>query len=374
MDRKHKEEPEYKQETKEEEKSILRIEKGSAVVMALLAAVLYGISSPLSKLLLVEIPPLFMAALLYLGAGLGMSLLELIVKGKRKGKEASITKKELPFVLGMLLLDIGAPIFLMFGLQYSNPASVSLLNNFEIAATSLIALAIFKEAIGKRMWAAIALITFASMLLSIEDIGSLSFSMGSAFVLLACVCWGFENNCTKMLSIKDPIQIVIIKGIGSGTGALLIAFISRSKASDLIYCLLAMLLGFVAYGLSIYFYIRAQRVLGASRTSAYYAAAPFIGVLLSFIIFREGISYVFWIASLIMLVGTHFIMTEVHEHVHTHEVITHEHMHNHSDGHHGHVHVPEFVGEHSHEHTHSAIVHSHTHTPDSHHHHQHGNH
>ncbi len=348
-----------------------RIEKGSAVAMALLAAVLYGLSSPFSKLLLVEIPPLYMAALLYLGAGLGMSLLELLLKGKGKSKEASVTKKELPFVLGMLLLDIGAPIFLMFGLQYSSPASVSLLNNFEIVVTSLIALMIFKEAVGKRMWAAIALITFASMLLSVENFRNLSFSLGSVFVLLACICWGFENNCTRMLSIKDPIQIVIIKGIGSGAGALLIAIFSRSRVDKLIYCLLAMLLGFVAYGLSIYFYIRAQRVLGASRTSAYYAAAPFIGVLLSFVIFREGISFIFWIAFLIMLAGTCFIMTEVHEHVHIHEVITHEHMHNHSDGHHDHVHEPEFTGEHSHEHTHSALVHNHTHTPDMHHHHQH---
>ncbi len=341
--------------------------------MALLAAILYGLSSPISKLLLVEIPPLYMAALLYLGAGLGMSLLELIVKGKGHIKEASVTKKELPFVLGMLLLDIGAPIFLMFGLQYSNPASVSLLNNFEIAATSLIALVVFKEAVGKRMWAAIALITFASMLLSVEDSSALSFSLGAVFVLLACVCWGFENNCTRMLSIKDPIQIVIIKGIGSGTGALLIAAVSPSKVNNLIYCLLAMLLGFVAYGLSIYFYIRAQRVLGASRTSAYYAAAPFMGVLLSFALFREGISFVFWIAFLIMLAGTIVILTEVHEHIHTHEVITHEHVHNHRDGHHDHIHEPEFSGEHSHEHTHFAVVHSHSHTPDLHHHHKHDN-
>lgn len=350
-----------------------RIEKGKAVAMALMAALLYGLSSPISKLLLDEIPPLYMAALLYLGAGLGMSLLEFILKGKEKGKEASVTGKELPYVIGMLLLDIAAPVFLMFGLQHSDPASVSLLNNFEIVATSVIALIIFKEAVGKRMWVAIALITFASMLLSVEDISNLTFSMGAVFILLACICWGFENNCTRMLSIKNPIQIVIIKGIGSGSGALLIAVLNPSKVNNLSYCLLAMLLGFVAYGLSIYCYIRAQRVLGASRTSAYYAAAPFIGVLVSFVLFREAISFVFWIALVIMLVGSFFIMTEKHEHIHIHEETIHEHLHDHRDGHHDHIHVPEFIGEHSHEHTHTAIVHSHSHTPDMHHQHQHEN-
>ncbi len=352
---------------------LLRAETGKAAAFALLAAALYSISAPLSKLLLNKIPPLFMGALLYLGAGLGMSLLEFILKRRGKEKEASVTAKDLTYVLGMLLLDIGAPVFLMFGLMNSDPAIVSLLNNFEIVATALIALLIFKEAIGKRMWVAIILITFASLLLSVEDFGTLSLSRGSAFVLLACVCWGFENNCTRMLSIKDPIQIVIIKGIGSGTGALLIALLNHSVAKDISYCLLAMLLGFVAYGLSIYFYIRAQRVLGASRTSAYYAAAPFLGVLLSFVIFRERIAVTFWPALLIMLAGTGFILTEVHNHIHTHEVLTHEHMHNHRDGHHDHVHDPAFTGEHSHEHTHSTIVHSHTHTPDLHHHHRHEN-
>lgn len=352
----------------------MKAEKGGAIGAALLAAVLYGISSPLSKLLLEEIPPLLMAALLYLGAGFGMSLLRLLLKARGREKEASITKNELPYVLGMLLLDIAAPIFLMLGLKYSDPATVSLLNNFEIVATSLVALLLFKEVVGRRMWLAIALITLASMLLSLSDISKLSFSLGSVFVLLACLCWGFENNCTRMLSIKDPLQIVMIKGIGSGAGALLIAVLSHSAASNFLYCLLAMLLGFVSYGLSIYFYIRAQRRLGASRTSAYYAAAPFIGVLLSFLIFKEGISLVFWLAFLLMLAGTYFIITEVHTHLHTHDVILHEHMHNHEDGHHDHVHEPEFRGVHSHTHTHEAIVHSHVHTPDIHHHHQHGNH
>ena len=166
----------------------------SPITFAILAAACYGISTPISKLLLREIPATQMAALLYLGAGSSMTFVNLF--GRKDSKEARITSKEYPYVTGMILLDIAAPILLMFGLNIATPANVSLLNNFEIVATSLIALLIFKEAVGKRMWIAICLITLSSTILSVEDSGSFSFSIGSLFVLGACLCWGFENNCT----------------------------------------------------------------------------------------------------------------------------------------------------------------------------------
>jgi drug/metabolite transporter (DMT)-like permease len=344
----------------------------TAIFIAVLAAVLYSISTPVSKLLLRELPPTMMAAMLYLGAGIGMLVVR-FVKGLvvKEQKEAKLTKRELPYVLAMIILDIGAPILLMLGLSSSEPANVSLLNNFEIVATSFIALLLFKEAIGRRMWIAIALISLSSIVLSLEGTKSLTFSIGSIFVLLACVCWGFENNCTRKLSLKDPLQIVIIKGIGSGTGALLIAIFTDRFFIHIPSVLSALLVGFVAYGLSIYFYIRAQRVLGAARTSAYYAAAPFIGVILSWIIFREGITGQFIIACAIMLIGSYVAVTEVHYHAHVHDSVTHEHKHIHSDGHHTHTHNPLFIGEHTHVHSHESMVHSHGHTPDTHHTHKH---
>lgn len=343
-----------------------------AVVTAILAAALYGISSPVSKLLLRELPPTLMAALLYLGAGIGMLAVRFAGSLRtREQKEAKLTKKELPYVIAMVLLDIAAPILLMFGLLFSEPANVSLLNNFEIVATSFIALLLFKEAIGQRMWIAIGLISLSSIVLSLDGIRSLTFSIGSLFVLLACCCWGFENNCTRMLSIKDPIQIVIIKGIGSGLGALLISFIIGQYSRHLPSILAALLVGFVAYGLSIYFYIKAQRELGAARTSAYYATAPFIGVLISWIIFKEGITVQFLIALTIMLLGSYFAVSEVHYHPHIHESVTHEHKHSHGEGHHTHVHNQKVTGEHSHVHTHEPIKHNHGHTPDTHHTHVH---
>lgn len=283
----------------------------SAIFYAVLAAALYAISSPVSKLLLVEVPPTMMAALLYLGAGIGMSLIAFYryKRGKLK-EEMNLTRKELPYTLGMIILDILAPIFLMVGLTMTTPATVSLLNNFEIVATSLIALFIFKEFITKRLWVAIGLITVSSILLSVEDFSNLSFSFGSLLVLLASISWGFENNLTRKLSVKDPLQVVILKGFGSGLGSLLISLALKETTTNILYIALTLLLGFVAYGMSIYLYVYAQRHLGAAKTSAYYAVAPFIGAALSLLIFLEIPSLTFIIALLIMIIGTYFASTD----------------------------------------------------------------
>ncbi|TCL55267.1 drug/metabolite transporter (DMT)-like permease [Kineothrix alysoides] len=345
--------------------------KKTAIFMAILAAVCYGISAPVSKILLEELSPVFMASLLYLGAGAGMLIVNLL-RGKRsEQKEAKITRNELPYVAGMIALDIAAPIFLMLGLSLTTSANASLMNNFEIVATAVIALAIFKEAIGKRMWIAIFLITASSMILSVEDFSTFSFSIGSLFILLACVCWGFENNCTRMLSLKDPFEIVIIKGFGSGFGSLLIAAVSSEIIFHGVYIAFSFLLGFVSYGLSIFFYIRAQRELGAARTSAYYAVSPFIGVFLSFMIFGQDLTLSFSVAAVIMAAGAYLAAFEKHEHTHVHHESDHEHRHNHNDGHHIHTHDYPVEGEHSHPHIHEEMVHTHVHTPDLHHTHEH---
>jgi drug/metabolite transporter (DMT)-like permease len=344
--------------------------KGRAILLAVLAAACYGISSPVSKLLLVEIPPAFMAALLYLGAGIGMALLSLLRRRGKESREAQITRKEAPLVLAVIALDILAPILLMTGLQMTNPANVSLLNNFEIVATSMLAMLFFREAVGGRMWIVIALITLASVLLSVEDIGHFSFSLGSLLVILASLCWGLENNCTRLLSLKDPLQIVVVKGFGSGLGALTIALIAGAVRLDLLYIFFALLLGFFAYGLSIFLYISAQRSLGAARTSAYYAAAPFIGVGLSLVIYRQTVTFTFAIALALMVAAAFFAMIEKHTHPHAHPALSHEHRHRHDDGHHLHPHDGPAL-EHSHPHTHEEMSHAHPHTPDLHHGHGH---
>jgi len=313
-----------------------------------------------------------MAALLYLGAGLGMLPAVLLgSRAQRDQREARITRRDLPYVAGMIALDIAAPVLMMFGLQSAAPATAALLNNFEIAATAMIALLFFREAVGRRMGLAIALLTLGTVILSVQDVTALTFSPGALLILLACVCWGLENNCTRMLSLKNPLQIVAVKGIGAGSGALLIAWLQGAKVPSLVPVLLALLLGLVAYGLSIWLYILAQRQLGAARTSAYYAFAPFLGSALSFAIFSQGPGLSFFLALPAMLLGAYLAAFEKHSHMHRHEAAMHEHRHNHDDGHHNHVHVPPAKGEHSHAHTHEETSHKHPHTPDMHHIHPH---
>lgn len=278
-----------------------------SIAWAILAAALYALNAPVSKLLLASAPPTMMAAFLYLGAGMGMLAVGMGRRAIEKTpSERRLTRKDLPYTVGMIVLDIAAPVFLMLGLSSTASANVSLLNNFEIVATSLIALLIFKEAISRRLWLAIGLITLSSVVLSIEDASSFQFSSGSLFVLLACVCWGFENNCTRMMSESDLLEIVVIKGFGSGIGALLIAFATGETLPTAGLIPAILLLGFVSYGLSIFFYVYAQRRLGAALTSAFYAAAPFIGVAISLLMFRELPGIRFFAALAIMIAGTYF--------------------------------------------------------------------
>jgi drug/metabolite transporter (DMT)-like permease len=205
----------------------------------------------------------------------------------------------------MVVLDVAAPIFLLLGLSMTSAANASLLNNFEIVATSIIAFAVFKEKISARLWLGIAFVMLSCTLLSFEGAESFSVSYGSLFILLACVCWGIENNCTRALSSKDPQQIVTIKGIFSGLGSLIIALIVGERAENLWSVVLVLILGFVSYGLSIFFYVYAQRYIGATRTSAYYAIAPFIGALLSLVIFNVLPSYTYFLALALMIVGAY---------------------------------------------------------------------
>ena len=274
------------------------------IAFAVLAAALYAINAPFSKLLLEFVPPTLMAGFLYIGAGVGMMVIAFIKKvRKSEAKEQSLTKSELPYTIAMILLDIAAPIFLLLGLNATTAANVSLLNNFEIVATAIIALMVFKEQISARLWFGILFVTLSCGILSFEDVSSLRFSYGSLFVLLAAVCWGFENNCTRKISSKDPLQIVLLKGVFSGIGSVIIGLSIGERTTFWGSIMLVMLLGFVAYGLSIYFYVYAQRLLGAARTSAYYAVAPFIAAILSLIVFGEFPDITYFTALGLMIVG-----------------------------------------------------------------------
>ncbi len=330
--------------------------KHSATALAILAAALYAINIPLSKILLQNVGPTMMAAFLYLGAGLGLWLLGLLTGAKEKAEP--LTRAELPYTLGMILLDIAAPILLMLGLRSCDSANASLLNNFEIVATSAIAFFVFREQLSRRLSLAIGLVTLASAILSFEGAGAFRFDTGSALVLGAACCWGLENNCTRMLSSKSSVQITTIKGIFSGLGSLVVALVMGEAIPGLVLIGAVLVLGFVAYGLSINFYIQAQASLGAAKTSAYYSIAPFLGVFFGMVLLgeRPGMQFYFglavMIAATVLMVKDTIGLQHTHEHTHTH---THEHSHG------GEVHTHEHTHVHSHTHVHGSDENLHDH-------------
>jgi drug/metabolite transporter (DMT)-like permease len=346
----------------------------SPYLQALGSALLFGMSTPLAKLFLGEIDPIPLAALLYLGSGIGLVIFKLgqkLVAYNATG-EAGLSKKDLPWLLGSITAGgIAAPIVLLFSLRATPAATASLLLNFECVATTLIAVFAFKEAAGKRILWAIALITLSAILLSLELGSAWGFSLGALGILLACLLWGMDNNFTRKISAKDPVITTLVKGLAAGSFSMVLTLILGQHLPRIGVVLLAMLLGSLCYGGSIVLFIQAMRRLGAARTSALFNTAPFVGMLLSFLIFSNSPAWTFYAALPLMALGTFLIVYEQHSHRHVHEATTHDHAHSHDDGHHNHAHTEPVNGSHSHEHAHEKLEHEHEHRPDIHHGHGH---
>ena len=327
----------------------------NAILMAVMAAVFYAVSTPLSKLLLAHTGPTMLAAFLYLGAGIGIGIIYFAHRGG-EGSQEKLSRSDLPYTIGMIALDIIAPILLMNGVERTTAANAALLNNFEIVATAVIAFIIFREKISLKMWGALVLITLSSLILSFEGADSINFSSGSIMVIGASVCWGFENNCTRMISSKSTYEIVTLKGLFSGTGALIIALIIGEKFPSPAVIGMILALGFVAYGLSIFTYIRAQEVIGAAKTSAFYALAPFIGALLSFLLLNESLSRRYTAGLIVMIAGSLIAINDTlqyrHSHIHTHAIY---HLHN------GVIEKETLTHEHEHSHIGPGVAHHHSH-------------
>lgn len=337
------------------------------ILQALLAALFFGASAPLSKLLLIDVPPVLMAALLYLGSGTGISLVKLYQRLTRSQREAEIRAPDVKWLAGAILTGgVLAPIILMISLQHTPASTASLLLNFEGVGTTLIALFFFRESISRRALAAIFVITLASVFLSTNFTGGFGFSPGALGVILACVLWGVDNNFTRNISAKDPLTIVAWKGLVAGTFSLLLGLFLGQQLPALASILSILLLGFISYGFSTMLFIYAMRGLGAARTSALYGTAPLAGVLLSFMIFRDPITLLFIFAAALMAAGALLLANEEHAHFHIHMPVVHEHRHNHGDFH---MHDTADM-THSHEHAHSYTEHDHGHMPDIHHRHE----
>lgn len=336
------------------------------ILQALLAALFFGASAPLSKLLLNDVPPVLLAAFLYLGSGTGIAILRM----RRRRAEADLRRADWPWLLGAILSGgVAAPIVLMFSLQSTPASTASLLLNFEGVGTTLIALLAFREAIGGRAWAAILAITFASILLSTDFSQSWGLSPGALGVIGACFLWGLDNNLTRNISDKDPLAIVAWKGLLAGAFSLCLGMLLRNPIPSLERIAVILLIGFICYGLSTMLFIQSMRGLGAARTSALYGTAPLAGVLIAILIFRELPSPLFLVAALLALGGAFLLINENHTHFHTHVPLIHDHRHDHSDPAHTHQHPDN--GTHAEAHEHPAEEHEHDHSPDIHHRHGH---
>jgi len=344
------------------------------VPLALLSAALFGISTPFAKLLLGDgVSPWLLAGLLYLGSGLGLAVLQLMRKASGKVlAEAPLRRADLPW-LALIVLSGGivGPVLLMLGLAMTAASTASLLLNLESLATMALAWVLFGENVDRRLLLGAAAILAGAALLSWQG-GPAGFGWGAAAIAAACLAWGLDNNLTRRLSAADPMQIALIKGLAAGAVNLILALIAGAQMPSATAIGGAAVIGFIGYGVSLVLFVFGLRHLGAARTGAYFATAPFIGALVAIALLGEPLTLRLLIAGLLMALGLYLHLAEAHEHEHRHEALEHEHRHAH-DAHHQHPHGPgDPAGEpHTHRHRHLPLVHKHPHYPDLHHRHAH---
>lgn len=340
-----------------------------------LSAVLFGVSTPLAKLLLGGIHPVALAGLLYAGVFLGLGACRLAGRLARRGacaaegpREAPLGRGDWPWLAGAVLAGgIVAPICLMTGLSRTTGFAASLLLNFEAAATALVAVVLFKESAGKRVWAALALMTAGGVLLSWDPGQGRIEPAGPLLVLAAMAGWGLDNNLTRQISAKDPVQIAMIKGLAAGAVALGLAF-ATGRGFDLrIAAAGGLAVGAVCYGLSLVLFIKGLEGLGAFRTGALFSLAPFVGSLASVVLLGDRVTPLMGAAGALMAGAAGLVVLEKHVHAHHHGRLVHSHAHVHSDLHHEHAHEGNLREPHAHEHVHEETDHIHGHWPDTHH-------
>jgi len=345
-----------------------------AVVLALMSAALFGVSTPAAKALLGSIDPTVLAGLFYCGAGIGIVIMRsLTAPLAAHAVEAPLGHRDIPWLAGAVVFGgILGPILLMFGLARTDATAASLLLTLEGVATALLAWFVFHESFDRRIALGMVCLVAGAIVLSWSGTPSLSGLIGPLAIVGACVAWGLDNNLTRKVSLADPLQIVQIKGLVAGPINLLIAWSAGDAMPALPVMLVAALVGFLGYGVSLALFVQALRDLGAARTGAYFSTAPFIGAVAALIFLHEPMTVQLMVAGALMASGIWLHLTEVHGHDHLHEPLEHVHAHVH-DEHHRHAHGPDDPpGEpHSHRHRHTRLRHSHLHVPDMHHTHRH---
>jgi drug/metabolite transporter (DMT)-like permease len=341
-------------------------------LVALLAAALFGASTPLAKLLQADITPGLLAGLLYLGSGAGLGLVKLALRLGRHAPEPPLQASDYPWLAGAVASGgIAAPLLLMWGLAGASASGVSLLLNLEGILTALIAALVFKEAVSGRIGLAAGLMLAAGLLLGYDPRAGLGLSLRSLAVIAACALWALDNNFTRRISASDPVNIAMIKGLVAGSVNITASLAYGASLPAALPLAGALLLGWLSYGISLVLYIVALRHLGSARAASHFSTAPFIGAALAIALLGEPVTAGFAAAFLLMLAATWLALTERHGHAHVHERLAHEHLHTH-DAHHRHAHRGgEGPEPHSHPHEHAPLAHTHPHLPDLHHRHPH---
>jgi len=346
------------------------------VLFALLAAILFGASAPIAKGLLQDASPQMLAGILYLGSGLGLFVV-FAMQRDRNATAARLTRYDLPWLAGAILAGgcVG-PLLLMIGLTHTHASIASLLLNLEGAFTALFAWFIFRENFDRRIALGMAAILAGGAVISWQGRAEFGSVIGPIAIAGACLAWAIDNNLTQRVSASNPVQIAMLKGLVAGTTNLVIALALGATFPGSTIIASAAVLGFLSYGVSLVFFVLALRRLGTARTGAYFSTAPFVGAIVSLIVWRDPITIGLFFGGALMAIGVWLHVTDVHEHVHSHLAMDHAHPHVH-DEHHQHVHGPEDPPvtdphPHTHLHHHEPLVHSHAHYPDIHHRHDHG--
>jgi drug/metabolite transporter (DMT)-like permease len=344
-------------------------------IYSLSAAVLFGLATPVSKLLIGSVSPQMLAGLLYTGSGVGLFIFYGITRLFTRSRQnySLIHLSDLPLLAGSIICGgILGPILLMQGLQYTPASIASLLLNLESVLTALLAWFIFKEHFDRRILIGMCCIVLASLVLSWPRQMNVSFPVGAVAIACACACWAIDNNLTRKISTNDALQIACIKGLVAGFVNLAIAFKLGNELPAFSVAIFATAIGFLGYGVSLVLFVISLRHIGTARTGAYFSVAPFAGVICSFLLLHEQPDIGFWLATGLMMIGVWLHLTEHHAHLHHHEELQHQHMHTH-DEHHQHKHDFDWDGSepHMHSHQHTKLSHSHPHFPDLHHQHRH---
>ena len=343
-----------------------------SIIYALVAAALFGASTPLAKSLGLGLSPILLAGLLYLGSGIGLAGVRLI--RDRGWEPTGLTPSQWPWLLGAIAFGgILGPVALMFGLIRTAGATASLMLNLESVLTAVIAWVVFRENADRRIVLGMVAIVLGGVVLSWTGAGGGSQDWtGPLAIALACLCWGIDNNLTRKVSASDALFIAGAKGLIAGLVNCSLALYLGTQIPGVSQLAPILVVGFLGYGISLVMFVLALRGLGSARTGAYFSTAPFLGAAVALLVFGESVTVAFWIASALMAAGVWLHLTERHAHEHVHEATEHGHWHVH-DEHHQHEHGFEWdpAQPHSHVHVHAVMKHSHAHFPDVHHRHRH---